>query len=199
MDKIQNCLAEKTSNKYQLHKQLLLNPRIKIIGNFPDENIQELEDRIIKQNFSDLEGSYFKVLHLSNNPQKQFSTLFAEVNKIIYSYLAINKRISVQFRKFKIYDDFNILRCFKCCHYGHSKKICKEEEICYKCSSQHNSSECNENENVKKCTNCIYSNDNYKTEFDFNHYATDVSCPVLKIMINKKIKITDYENNPQLQ
>ena len=197
LDKIKNKLNEKMSDKYSMYKYTPFLPRIKIIGKFPSNDKQVLEEKICSQNFQDLEDSYFKLLHIKDNKQKKFTTLFAEVNKITYNCIATNKRIAIQFERYKVYDDFNVLRCYKCCHYGHSKNNCKSKvEFCFKCSAQHKTSECSSNE--KLCVNCSLSNKNFNTAYKCDHHATDKNCPVYITMKEKKIKLTDYDTQPSL-
>ena len=62
---------------------------------------------------------------------------------------------------------------------------------CTKCAGAHAVSECNVA--ASKCTNCVYSNDKYKTRYNINHEATDYDrCTVFKIRVRKFIESTDY-------
>ena len=193
--KIQKELDSKIKDKYEMVPQFAFKPRIKIIGDFNNNNLDDLEKIIYNQNFAEIEGSHFKALHMWKNPIKNYSILYAEVNKKTYSHISTTKRISLQFKKFKVYDDFNLLKCHKCCKYGHIKKWCKNETACFKCSKPHEANDCKET--IKHCVNCSESNERFNTEYNCEHYSTDRSCNN-KLKIDKKIAMTDYEDKPNM-
>lgn len=197
--KIKDELSNKITSKYKVTPLINFNPRIKIVGKYNNTSLQEIEKTIINQNFSNLHGHYFKAVHIRNtkNPDSENQVLFAEVNKYTYLYIANTKKISYQFDKLRVYDDYNVLRCFKCCKYGHTSSRCQSKvDICPKCSQHHKLTECKSE--VINYTNCAESNDKYKTEYSCDHFATDINCEVYKLRKKKKISMTDYENEPLL-
>ena len=74
-------------------------------------------------------------------------------------------------------------------------KKCRNDVTCTKCKGDHAASECKVA--TSKCTNCVYSNNKYKTRYNINHEATDYDrCTVFKIRVRKFIELTDYGVKP---
>lgn len=128
--------------------------------------------------------------------------LYAEVDKDTNDYIAVSKRVAIQFEKYRVYDDYNVLRCYNCSRYGHSSKNCKNKSTCYKCSAEHTPDTCQKT--IKKCINCSESkllleklSKLHKKIYSNNHHSTDVQCQVYNSMKDKKIKNIDY-NSEQL-
>ena len=81
----------------------------------------------------------------------------------------------------KIYDRYNIKRCYKCQEYGHYAKECTEQApVCGKCGEEHNTWDCESQTN--RCINCVRS----KCE-NFLHATSSIECPTL-IMQQEKLK-----------
>ncbi|XP_071091228.1 uncharacterized protein [Haliotis cracherodii] len=58
----------------------------------------------------------------------------------------------------------NPLRCYKCQHFGHGFKSCRNSVVCHRCGDSHESSDCDHD---LKCANCSGP-----------HVASSKSCPV---------------------
>ena len=96
----------------------------------------------------------------------------------------------------KIYDDFNVTRCYKCCDCGHTSKNCKQPETCHLCSYSHSKENKCKSKNLI-CINCLESNKNKGTKFNVNHAASDIKyCKVYRIHKYLSIKKTDYTQGP---
>ena len=74
----------------------------------------------------------------------------------------------------KVYDRYNIKRCYNCQTYGHYAKDCptKEVPVCGKCSEQHNTRDCTSV--TSKCINCMIDNCD-----DYEHPTFSIKCPSL--------------------
>lgn len=100
-------------------------------------------------------------------------------------------------QKCMTYDVINVKPCFKCGRIGHSAAKCRNADTCLKCAGNHVTKGCR-NELVK-CTNFVYSNLKYKTEYNVNHTPTDhENCKILKSKVNKFIDFTDYPMAPAI-
>ena len=85
--------------------------------------------------------------------------------------------------------------CFNCGIFGHKGKKCKNDTKCIKCTEAHQASECKAE--YRKCSNCVYSNNKYKTKCAINHEATDYGrCEVFQTRIRKYIDSMDYIIKP---
>ena len=176
----------------------LLKPKIKIVAVQDDYDINKLSDKIKKQNFSSLLNPEFKILHKNLNKFKSSWILHAEVNSEVYNYIATTKKIFVNESLCKVYDDIHVLRCFKCCRYGHISKNCDNHDICHICAIEHdNSNKCNSN--LIKCINCILYNKEHGTKVQTNHTASDTTnCYVYSLKKEQIINKSDYSTHPLL-
>ena len=102
----------------------------------------------------------------------------------------------MQFNKYKVYDDINVLRCCNCYKYGHSDKNFENNLVYYKCSKEHLSTKCTKVS--KNCINCEFFNKKYKNKYNCEHDATDEECDIYKMQKLKKINRIDYEEGPLL-
>lgn len=101
----------------------------------------------------------------------------------------IHKFVYIGWQRCRVYEDYNINRCFKCNSYGHSAKKCRNEEICSYCAGNHGGKDCPDR-NIKKCCNCMKANEKYKTKLNINHYTFDENaCESYKYF--KKVAISN--------
>lgn len=97
------------------------------------------------------------------------------------------EKINIGWQRCPIYTDYGIIRCFKCCKYGHTSKDCKKNTVCPKCSLNRDLKECNSNTN--KCANCVTSNNKYSLNLNVDNMVWDVNlCETYK-------RIENYQKN----
>lgn len=88
-------------------------------------------------------------------------------------------RMNVGFDRCPVYESLGLRRCFKCWGFNHLARECgAQEDVCHKCAGCHSSRKCGEA--FSKCTNCLYHNGKFGSNFDVKHDATDRACPVYK-------------------
>lgn len=98
----------------------------------------------------------------------------------------------------KVYDELHILRCYKCCAYGHNSKNCRNTEICHICGEEHSRSNKCKDETIR-CINCISYNKHHDTKLQTNHTASDVNqCSVYKSKKDQLVSRVDYSTSPLL-
>ena len=71
-----------------------------------------------------------------------------------------------------VYDRFYIKRCNRCQGLHHYQKECKRNEICGKCSENHDTRNCSKGENFFKCINCSVGG-----FAEVDHSAYSFECP----------------------
>lgn len=184
-------IKEKLVTNYEIRKSLLRDPRIKIVGIIENYNEEDLEKEI-KQHNSFLKDN-IKILHIKRNNNRNNSTAYAEINPSSYEELMHYGRLRTEWQYCRVFEDFNVNRCYKCNGYNHVAKNCKNEIICSKCArTGHTDKEC-ENEHDQRCINCIKENKNYKKSYETNHTAYDHNkCETYKKLIDRVKKITKY-------
>ena len=103
-----------------------------------------------------------------------------------------NGRIYFELTTYKVFEDYSLSRCRKCCAYGHTIKNCLNKFKCTYCAKEHNSESCGKKDNIK-CINCSLTNNNHNLRLNTNHYAHDIShCKTYSKLKDIKIKSTNY-------
>lgn len=132
-----------------------------------------------------------KIVHVRYNLKNNTSVAFAEVVPVTFHNIMESGRVRLLWQTCKVYEDYNINRCFKCSGFNHSGKNCKKQ-ACSKCgSTEHQESECDSV--MKKCVNCTRENDKFRKQYNVEHYAYDFdSCSAYKALLNYTKSITRY-------
>ena len=174
-------------------------PKIKIVGDCEDLSLNELQDNIIRHNFEFLEKNpIIKVLHKKRTKKNDAWIIFAEVSKDTCDIIAKKKCIFIGWVSCKVYDDFNIMRCYKCCQYGHTSKVCNNNKSCHLCAQPHEKSAPCKNTHLK-CINCFNHNRQHGTNVRTDHAASNiVHCFIYKQCKKSSIKKIDYNSHPVL-
>ena len=110
---------------------------------------------------------------LKNNPSR--FQVFCDVSSILREGLHhFNEKVTLGLSSCKIYDRYNIKRCFNCQNFGHYFKDCptKNEPICGKCSENHPTKDCVTS--VLKCINCVRNKSD-----QVQHSTSSHLCPSL--------------------
>lgn len=88
----------------------------------------------------------------------------------------------VGWKRCKVVEHFDIIRCYRCSAYGHLAKSCSSPQVCSKCSGSHRLSDCTQTE--EKCINCFNSNTRHRTEYDTRHAAKASTCPIYQKVVD---------------
>lgn len=186
--------------KCDVATEKLNKPKIKIVGidNYTKMDIKEIENDINTRNFSDSNNSG-SILHMYINEKTKLTSVIMEVPPETYKFIRDNnKRLFVGHQRCMVYDLINVSPCFNCGRLGHNGKRCKNNQICIKCTGNHETNKCISTK--IECTNCTFSNKTYRTNLYTNHSPYDMSkCEILKNRIKKYIDATDYPIKPELQ
>ena len=144
---------------------------------------EEIMNMLVKQN------GYIKKFAVSNNIKDHIKVhvvkplknnpscfqIFCDVSAVLHEgFHHYNEKVTLGLMPCKIYDRYNIKRCFNCQKFGHYIKDCptKDEPICGKCSENHPTKDC-ESES-RKCINCVRKNGD-----NIQHSASSIQCPSL--------------------
>lgn len=94
-------------------------------------------------------------------------------NKDIFNIRSFDNAI-IEVEAPKKFDD--IVQCFRCQEYGHTKSYCRRPFRCVKCGLDHSTKECTKTPNTPpKCVHCL-----------LNHTASYKGCKIYQNLINKR-------------
>ena len=81
-----------------------------------------------------------------------------------------DKKLSVGYKKCKLYRWTTHKGCFKCGEVGHFKAKCPNKKACFKCGGDHSTKDCTSKE--LKCINCSKNKKEH-----VNHATYSSQCP----------------------
>lgn len=186
VSKFKDIIEQKMSSGYDIREVKGLHPRVRIVGLSQTLNTDTLLKLVRKQNneiFDDnSECTVTKLWQTKNNNHLYQAVLqldIATYNKVINNgYLLVGLDLC------KVYDAIDILRCFNCNGFNHSKNVCKKELTCPNCSLNHAKELCKAVN--YKCINCINLKESKKVDIDIDHAAWDhVKCQSYKNSVLK--------------
>ena len=180
------------SSKCKIDIQKLKRPRLKIIGVEGEFTIEEARSALVNQNSLNCTEEDLKVVYIHRPKNKNTKTIYVETIASIYHDLIADKSIYIGWQRCRLYEDFNLNRCFNCNAYGHNAKKCHDQTSCAHCAGDHNTNSYPD-KNVKKCTNCSRSNTKYKSNYAVDHHAYEEDlCQSYAFYKNVAISRTDY-------
>lgn len=119
----------------------------------------------------------YRETHLDFDVVRRIKTKMGRVNWLIdidergRDWLISQRRICVDFDRYRVVNYVNIIRCFKCQEYGHYANSCRGALKCAKCADTHNIKDC-KSESVR-CANCYFQ----EGSIDSEHRADSPQCP----------------------
>ena len=181
-------------DKYEVSVQQPMYPRVKIIGFSDDYDDDNFISTVKKQN-SFLTNKNIRVIKKYADEYKTYHKYVAilEVDSETFRILMDQKRIFIGWDSCRVVQHFGIMRCFRCCAFGHRMKDCKEQIFtCGRCASSHHHRDCKSD--VLKCTNCIKINSERNLNINVDHSALSNECNVYQRLVTRKMNIIDYED-----
>lgn len=192
-ERLYEMVKSELCNDYIVEISKLKKPRVVITGlnQKYESNIELLDElRDLNQSIDDED-----LLDIKYTRQSKFNKkwiLYAETNAKTFKKI-VNKELNIEWGQCKVFEDLNILRCFRCSSFGHKTKDCKNpQKVCAHCSGNHNKYICKKER--LRCINCFYAKgENGKG--DIGHSSDDVNCPIYaKKIVTSRSRI-NYEEN----
>lgn len=203
---LKETVQEKLGEDFDIAEPRKRKPKLKIIN--INEDIMKLSNQSILETIkrqNEIEGKegvfYIRLVKRiikekkddksqSGRRRKEDGSLIIEVDKRTHEQMINREKINIGWRKCRIFDYFNVKRCFKCWGYYHIAKNCTRQETCYKCAGSHRTDECKTT--IKKCVNCMYKNKMYNLKINDNHKAINIECPIYIKAVEEEKKRTDW-------
>lgn len=167
-------------------------PRLKIVKVAEELNEKELREALIEQNdvSDDIE---LRLVTSFKNGLDEYCvwTYIIEVDSSSHEFLLELEKVNIGWERCKIVECFGIIRCFKCCCYGHKSNECKSDrEVCSICAENHRTNECKSE--IECCANCSTMNRMRGLKLSTDHVAFSRECPVYKRQVARKRHQIDY-------
>lgn len=182
IQKLKLAAEQELSARYEIEETKLRNPRIKIKNFARYLSAEDVEVSMRKQNNFFEDEDMLKVTYIKKW-KNGTSDLFMECSPNLFHKIMRERKLYIDWERYYVYEDLSVLQCFKCYGFHHKNSKCTKNVICPTCGGAHKKSEC-ENQ-IKKCINCISSNNKFKTKHDVDHTADDrKNCPTYQFHIN---------------
>nr|CAI5829671.1 unnamed protein product [Callosobruchus analis] len=111
-----------------------------------------------------------------------------EVSPTLPTALLNEGSIFIGWKKSPVFDHLRVIKCIKCCMYGHTEKTCRSELTCPRCTRKHSLKECKSD--ALQCINCMNYNKTHKKNLPTDHSSNFKGCAVLQnYMDNLKQKV----------
>lgn len=165
----------------------LKNPRVIIVG--VEEKVINMEDKdiinaLVVQNENTVEDDCKIKVIKKFITRKNSGNIVLEVDPEVMKKLMEVEKIHMKYRNCRIYEYFNVIRCFDCGELGHKRNECKKGKLCFNCFKKHNrDDECQRKENPF-CINCQNMNTKVNMKLDVNHSIFNKECPCYQRVIS---------------
>ncbi|XP_029721833.1 uncharacterized protein LOC115263045 [Aedes albopictus] len=183
------------SEKYTVEVMKPLHPRVKLVGLTDHMDGDDLIRKLKTQN--NLPQTFVARCIRMTEIQKQNISRFNAVLELdASSYEAIMKlqRVYIGWERYRVVEDLNVKRCYKCSEYGHLASACSKPVCCPRCAEGHEISECVSD--FVKCVNCEKMNSLRTSESDrladVDHSSWSQKCPIYIRRLKKARQNIDY-------
>lgn len=180
------------ADDYKIINQRLNNPRIKIFG--ISCKADDICNTLAQQNdFINVNAS-MKLIKIEDwkKHHKDFNTydIILETDSETHREMLSRGKVYVGWSRCWVMDAVEVKMCFNCSGYNHLAEKCRNSTHCPKCAGDHRLKDCKEL--IEKCVNCVYSNQNSKSDLDISHSALDRTCKVYQRKLHLKRKNINY-------
>jgi hypothetical protein len=191
-EQVRKEVFEKLGNEYDISVAELRKPEIKIIGAFERPEISEVIGKLKRQNECISESAQIEVLKIDECKYKKNShNIILKVDPQTFNNIMESGRINIGWNRCRVVENVRILRCFKCCEYGHKIGECKNSDKCGKCGDSHATKDCNNT--AIKCVNCEKAKSKFNlTEINSNHSVWSADCQVFNRLLAKRKQAIGY-------
>nr|CAI5855168.1 unnamed protein product [Callosobruchus analis] len=188
---LKNGLNDKLSLKYAISEAKKFNPRlivknVKVDGmNGPDDIISDI---VKLNNLDDTQKSQIKFV--TKLKYKSNTDVVLEVSPQLRKTILQKESLFIGWKRSPVSDHLRILKCLKCCSFGHLENDCKSDLTCPRCTRKHKLRECKSE--ALQCINCLNHNQTHKKSLPTDHSANFPRCPVHQGYVENLQHHVDY-------
>lgn len=167
---------------------------------------EQINEETLKRSLSEqnvhLKNTLQTVKQIACKKMKSKYMTIVELDPLSFEEIMKNKTVLINWDVCRVFEYFNIKRCFGCKGFNHESNNCREQEMCCNCGdTSHNEGEC---KNDTRCVNCLRANkinlseENKQikdiTTYDVQHSPYDYEkCSILKQQIEACKRQTVYQ------
>lgn len=163
--------------------------KIRVVGMSENFTSDQLIEKIRSQN-PDLLNSDSALEVVSTFKIKEHFGAKLVVDPQTFGKIMVDSKLRIGWDVCRVYEAFDIIRCFNCSDYHHLSKNCTSKKRCPKCAGEHSLLECEST--IESCCNCLDVANSLKITLATNHSATSPDCPVYLRKINTQRQRTNY-------
>ena len=174
LDNLKKCISRETGTNYNITFPKKLNPRI-IIYNVDPTDIEDSNfiENVIAANQLICQSDHLR--HVTTMKFKDKVNVILETVPPLFNTIINKGFLYIGWSKCHVKEHFSLIRCYKCCKFGHYKKDCRSETvICSQCSGSHEKNSCPSKDQC--CANCKSINARYKSNLNTAHSANSPQC-----------------------
>nr|CAH7767342.1 unnamed protein product [Callosobruchus chinensis] len=179
LSRLKDSLNHKLGSKFTVSEPRKWNPRL-LVKNVNLTNLPSAEaiikDIVILNRLDEEQSSHLKFV--TKLKHFQSTNIVIEVSPDLRNMFLKKGFIFIGWKKSPVSDHFRIVKCYRCCSYGHSDKNCQSDLVCPKCTRNHKLTDCNSD--VLQCINCANYNKSYKKSLPIDHASNDDICFVYR-------------------
>lgn len=175
---VKNKLNSKAKNVLQVSEPKKVLPKIKLVG--IDNDLIGNDDLLIvlKENNKDVFNDESEIKILNIKERNKLATALISLDCATFRKCMKKQKLAVGWTMCKVYEQVDVLRCFKCSSFGHIASNCqKNDHVCPICAGPHEVKSCTST--VLKCINCHLANVKFGTNCDVAHSSMSIKCPLL--------------------
>nr|CAH7755532.1 unnamed protein product [Callosobruchus chinensis] len=188
---LKNGLTDKLSSKYAISEAKKFNPRL-IVKNVKLDGMNGPEDiisDIAKLNhLNDTQKSEIKFV--TKLKYKSNTDIVIEVSPQLRKTMLQMESLFIGWKRSPVFDHLRIVKCLKCCSFGHLENECKSDLTCPRCTRKHKLKECKSE--ALQCINCLNHNQTHKKSLPTDHSANFPRCPVYEGYVDNLQQRIDY-------
>lgn len=184
LSKLKTTLVQEVGSTYHIAEPVKRNPRIIVYG--VDKEAAASPECFIPEiiNKNELNCNVSDIKFVTVLKYKNVVNLVLELNSALFKYVTDKGFLYIGWKRCYIKEHINLLKCYKCCAFGHYQNECKSDKlVCPRCSKDHALKDCKSD--TSSCCNCMNYNEKRKSNFPTDHSSNDISCNVRNIAINQ--------------
>ena len=190
---LQENVMKQLGERYDVQLRDSLKPTIKIIGMPEEMEEDELRETLVDHNDSFGNLKHFKLFKSYRNEKWSYNNnnAIVELDADTYFKVLDAGKVNCGWKRCRVFDGLQVLRCFKCNGFNHKGADCKAAVVtCAICSGPHEPKNCKAES--AKCSNCEKLKNEKNVDIDVNHAAWSSECPVYRKQQARRNKLVDY-------